>query len=216
VPQNANGKVICIDPGHQQLVDLTTEPIAPGSSVMKVKNPGGAQGVATKMPEYELNLIVAKKVRVLLLAQGYTIVMTRVDNSGNISNIGRAQVANACKADIFLRIHADSTTSSSVTGISVQIPGGQYIKDTAMLASSRSVGQHILDGMLAATGDKSRGLVVRNDMTGFNWSTRPVVLVEMGFLSNPGQDELMSTDAYQNKLAQGMANGIYSYFAAGG
>jgi N-acetylmuramoyl-L-alanine amidase len=213
VAKGSGKHVICIDPGHQALVDLSTEPIAPGSNVMKTKNPGGATGVATGVPEYKLNLVVAKKVQALLLSQGYTVVMTRQSNGGNISNIGRADVANGCNADIFLRIHADSTDSSSVTGISIQIPGGQYIKDSAMLASSRSVGQHILDGMLAATGAHSRGLVVRNDMTGFNWSKRPVVLVEMGFMSNPAEDRLMETDAYQTKLATGMVNGINKYFS---
>lgn len=45
-------------------------------------------------------------------------------------------------------------------------------------------------------------------MTGFNWSKVPVILVEMGFMSNPNEDKLLSQDTYQDKLAQGLCNGI--------
>lgn len=45
-------------------------------------------------------------------------------------------------------------------------------------------------------------------MTGFNWSKVPVVLVEMGFMSNPTEDKLLNDDSYQNKLAQGLSDGI--------
>ena len=48
----------------------------------------------------------------------------------------------------------------------------------------------------------------REDLTGFNWSEVPVILVEMGFLSNSEEDEKMSTDSYREKLAEGISNGI--------
>ena len=41
-------------------------------------------------------------------------------------------------------------------------------------------------------------------MTGLNWSKVPVTIVEMGFLSNPGEDRLLSSEDYQNKIVQGM------------
>ena len=53
-----------------------------------------------------------------------------------------------------------------------------------------------------------RGVVERDDMTGFNWSKVPVILVEMGFLSNRSEDQMLSTGAYQDKLAKGLADGI--------
>ena len=210
----AAGHVVCLDPGHQKKVDLSTEPEAPGSSVMKVKNPGGATGVSTKIPEYRLNMAVADRLRQKLQAEGVKVVLTRTDDSADISNVQRAQAANACGAEIFLRIHADSADDPAVKGATMLIPGGEFIHDAALLAESKKVGQYLLDSYIAATGAKSRGFSVRSDMTGFNWCTRPMVLLEMGFMSSPDEDRLLNTDAYQEKIADGLADGVNRYFAA--
>jgi N-acetylmuramoyl-L-alanine amidase len=67
---NTAKRVICIDPGHQAKVDLSEEAIAPNSSVMKTKSPGGTQGIVTKTPEYKLNLEVALKLEQQLKSSG--------------------------------------------------------------------------------------------------------------------------------------------------
>jgi N-acetylmuramoyl-L-alanine amidase len=214
VPQtNAAKHVICIDPGHQILVDMTEEPEAPNSNIMKVQNPGGAEGIVTKMPEYQLDLAVSLKMEQQLKAQGYTVVMTRETNDVNIGNIDRAKIANNCNADLFVRVHADGVDDQTAHGISILVPGSQFVTDANLRAESRKAAQYLMNGMIAATGAYNRGLVETDDMTGLNWCTRPMMLVEMGFMSNPDEDVAMSTDAYQNKLAAGMVNGINNYFA---
>ena len=50
------------------------------------------------------------------------------------------------------------------------------------------------------------------DQTGFNWSERPVVAVEMGMLSNPQEDIRLNRDSYQTSCAIGLFNGILTYF----
>lgn len=212
---SGTGHVVCIDPGHQKKVDTSTEPIAPGASVMKMKNPGGAEGVDSRTPEYEINLQISKKIQALLLAAGDTVVMTRENNDVDLTNIDRAQMANAAGADVFVRIHADSADSAGVSGISVQIPKAGYITDQSLIDKSKTLGGDILDSVVSTAGRRSRGLVPRDDMTGFNWSKVPVVLVETGFLSNPEEDALLNTGAYQDKVAAGVAEGIRRYLAGG-
>ena len=50
-------------------------------------------------------------------------------------------------------------------------------------------------------------------MTGFNWSKVPVILIEMGFMSNAAEDKLMATDEYRSKLAAGLFNGCVAHFS---
>ena len=66
--------------------------------------------------------------------------------------------------------------------------------------------------MCAVTGAVNRGIILDDSMTGINWCTIPVAIVEMGFMSNPTEDQLLANADYQRKLAIGMANGIDAYF----
>ena len=59
---------------------------------------------------------------------------------------------------------------------------------------------------------KNRGLIYSEDMTGFNWSKVPVVLIEMGFLSNPDEDNMMSESSFPEKSATAISEGIEKIF----
>jgi N-acetylmuramoyl-L-alanine amidase len=51
-------------------------------------------------------------------------------------------------------------------------------------------------------------VVERSDLTGFNWADVPAVLVELGFLTNPGEDKLLTSAAYQERAAVGLCRGV--------
>jgi N-acetylmuramoyl-L-alanine amidase len=51
-------------------------------------------------------------------------------------------------------------------------------------------------------------------MTGFNWSDVPVIIPEIGFMTNSAEDRLLATAAYQDKVVQGLTKGIVSFLAA--
>lgn len=204
--------VIAIDAGHQQRGDNSTEPVGPGSSEKKAKVAGGATGVATGTPEYKLTLKVAKRLKRELEARGYGVYMVRSKNNVNISNKKRAQMANKSGADIYIRLHADASSSSSVVGASALYPSvsNPYVK--SLSKPSKKLSRCILNAYCKSTGIRNRGLVVRNDLTGTNWSKIPVTLIEMGFLSNAGEDRKMQKASMQKKMAAGIADGIDAYF----
>ena len=203
--------VICIDPGHQKKANNATEPVAPNSTIRKAKTSSGTSGIFTGIPEYSLNLQVALMLKSELEALGAKIIMTRTKNDVDISNIERAEIANKTKANLFIRIHADGSANNKINGISVLIPGDKYIKNKKLLSESKKAGQDILNSVISSTKANSRGLSIRNDLTGFNWSKVPVVLIEMGFMTNKEEDIKLSQKEYRQKLVNGMVQGIIKY-----
>ena len=206
------GKTICIDAGHQQYQNDEMEPVAPNSHDTKPKVAKGATGIESGTPEYEINLSIAKKLQSILQQHNAHVVMIRTENDVNISNVERAQIGNDTNADIVVRIHCDSSDNQNAHGISVLVPASTYISDVHMLENSTAAGRYIGAALAQSTGAKHNGVVPRSDLSGFNWSTVPVVLAECGFLSNPAEDRLLNTDAYQQKIAEGLYAGLINYF----
>lgn len=204
------GFVVCIDPGHQGKANSDPEPIGPGAKETKPKVSAGATGVTTRVPEHEIALAISLKVRDRLERYGVTVVMTRTTANVDISNAQRAQVANNAAANLFLRVHADSSTNASRQGVSTLYPGGNEWVAPITQRSLKAAGM-IQREMLESTGAIDLSLAERADLSGFNWATVPSVLVETGFLSNPAEDKKLSDPAYQDKLADGIARGVLEY-----
>lgn len=207
---NEKNFLIYIDPGHQEKGDPNPEPVAPGSSQTKARVSSGATGVATKKPEYILNLEASTVLKHILEGKGYNVMMTRETHDVNISNAERARLANDKKADMVIRIHADSLDNSGKTGASILIPAKES-KYTSNIYDSSSQCAKLVKNQMTNAGIQVNGIFERNDLTGFNWSQVPVVLVEMGFLSNYNEDQMMSNPDYQRKLMQSVADGVEEY-----
>ena len=86
------------------------------------------------------------------------------------------------------------------------------LKSYASSAESRRAAECILPRMAEATGARQRGIFLRDTYTGLNWSAVPAILVECGYLTNPVEDEKLNDPAFQQKLAEGMVEGICDYF----
>ena len=207
-----NGQyVICIDPGHQTKGDMSQEPVAPGSSEKKFKVSWGTQGVATKIPEYELTLSASKILKKDLEQMGFKVIMTRETNDVHITNSERAIFANDNNADLVIRIHADGSDDSSTTGASLHIPS-QDSQYTSKIYPESNECAKLISLQMKQDGFKVNSIYQRSDLTGFNWSKVPVVLVEMGFMSNPEEDQKMAETSYQEKMMKSVAEGAQAYF----
>jgi N-acetylmuramoyl-L-alanine amidase len=202
--------VVCVDPGHQGHSDTKTEPIGPGSDVRKPRITGGTTGAVTGAPEYETVLQIATNLRQRLEAAGVTVVMTRTTNDVNLSNTERAQIANAARADLFVRLHADSSTDESLSGVSTLYPSSNAWTRPIAETSVRAA-RTIQTSLVKKTHAVDVGTAERGDLAGFNWSSVPVVLVGVGFPSNRVEDRLLVSPNYQDKVAQGLADGILTY-----
>ena len=189
------GKVIAIDPGHGG-------------------NDAGAIG-PTGVMEKTVTLNVALELEKLLKAHGATVIMTRhtdktvSPNGAKASAIeelqARCDVANSAKADIFISIHADSFTNPSARGTT-----GYYYSQTEGPASIK-LADCIRKALCEQIKTPSRGTkpcnfyVVRNtDMA--------ATLIELAFISNPDEENILSSKDGVLKCAQGIFDGIEDYF----
>jgi len=208
----ARSPVVVLDPGHDLRANLQTEPIGPGSSTRKIKDGGGTHGVVSGLTEAELNLAVAKRTRVLLERGGVKVVMTRTRTAGpGMGNVARARIANRTGAGLFLRIHADGSADSSARGTHTLYPALRARWTDDVYGESRRAAGIVQRELVRALGFPDRGLQERSDFTGFNWADVPVILVEMGFMTNRTDDRLLATVAYQRRAARGLCRGTLRF-----
>lgn len=204
-------KVIVIDAGHQQICDLSEEPIGPGASEMKAKVTGGTSGAISGMAEYELTLILALKLQEILEERGYEVIQVRTENDVNISNIERAEVANNVNADAFIRIHANGSENPDVNGAMTLCQTINNPYNSNIYEQCKALSENILDELVASTGCNKQYVWETDTMSGINWASVPVTIVEVGYMTNPQEDMLMSEDLYQEKICTGIANGIDNF-----
>ena len=188
------------------------EPNAPGSSEMKTKATEGTQGRFSGVAEYQLNLDISLMLREALEEQGYQVILTREDNDTAISNAERAQMANDAGADIAVRIHANGSEDSSTNGALALIGSQTNPYVGALYDDSYHLAQCILENYCSSTGMRNQGIQTNDTMTGINWSRIPVMILEMGFMSNEQDDRNMQDDTYRQKMIEGIVNGITAYY----
>ncbi len=182
------------------------------TEIIKQKTTQKKNEVTIDQEQSKQNLEVSLKLKSALIARGYDVYMIRETNDVSLSNKKRALMANESGSDILLRIHCNSADSQSANGALTMSPtlSNPYCRSIA--ADSQELSECVVSTLCRRTGAVNRGVTQTDEMTGINWSKIPVTIVEMGFMSNPEEDQKLSDNHYQSMLAEGIADGVDRYY----
>ncbi len=196
LPTGANtGKIIVIDAGHGG-------------------NDPGKIGLNDTL-EKDINLQISKKLGAYLRGKGYTVIFTRTSdcmlgeagaaNKKTADMKERINIMNQEQADLVISIHQNSYPDQSIRGAQCFY---YHLSEESM-----ALAEYLQKALIKISDNNNRRQAKSND----NYyilknTTCPAVIVECGFLSNPEEAELLTTDSYQKKIALSIATGIESYF----
>jgi len=170
---------------------------------------GGDSGaVQNGYLEKNVNLSISLKVKGILEANGYRVIMRRTNDSG-MSMDDIISTANASGANLFVSIHSNSAFNPAVQGIETYWSASNTAGGSSQLATA------IHNAVVQASGRPGR--VLRSaEFKVIKYTNMPAALVEAAFLSNPDEAKLLNSEDYQNRVAQGIVNGIRAYVSSAG
>ena len=175
----------------------------------------GCSGTNTGVAESELNLAVTKKLEKYLTDFGFNVVLTRKNNDGlysnNVSNYKkddmekRAKIINDAKADMVISIHMNSFPSASEKGAQVFFDATN--EESVNLANC--IQKQFVSDLENARKEAQKGnYYILNCVDNI-----PTVIAECGFLTNPEEEQLLTSSEYQSKLAYSIMCGVIRYIS---
>jgi N-acetylmuramoyl-L-alanine amidase len=190
------GKLFVVDSGHGVRY--------PNGNPLNV----GAVG-PDGIEEMKVTLAIAEDLARRLRAAGARVVMTRsyahpfrIATDRRKDNRARAALANKLGATAFVSVHADGSLDREKRGTSV------FWLRSNSAALARAIRAHLAPLGLGESEFRTRDLAVTNE------AVVPAVLVEVGFISNPAQERLLATPAFQEREAQALFDAIAQTFGS--
>jgi len=196
---------IVLDPGH-------------GGNDPGAEGPGGTR-------EKDVTLHLARRTAERLKAARFSVRLTRTGDR-YISLAGRANYAAQAGADLFLSIHLNAAANRNAAGLETYIlPAAGYpstsnsrfsrapVPGNRHDAASMVLAYHVHDALLGRTGLADRG-IRRARHKVLQDAPCPAILIECGFVSNPGEESRIGSERFQAAVAGGIAAGIQRLAAA--
>lgn len=167
----------------------------------------GARAQPPYCEEKRICLQTARLVKKHLNQLGYRVVMTR-DTDVYVSLPKRVEIAGQASGDLFVSIHCNSVRNPTAQGIEIFFYDNR--DDKMRSGASRKLAESVLSRVIRRTEAVSRG-VKRGNFYVNREATMPSILIESGFISNPGERALLRTREYQEKVARGIVDGIDAF-----
>lgn len=196
-------KTVIIDPGHGG------------------EDPG-AVGDQSQLKEKDINLIVGKMLKELLIEDGFDVIMTR-EEDGLLYEEGtkgytnkrrqdlqkRKKIMDESEGDIVVSIHMNKFPQPQYHGAQTFFPKNSEESKKLAECIQKSLKE------LVDPENKREALVKDTEILILKNIKKPTVIVECGFLSNAEEEQKLSTQEYREKLAVAIKEGIKKYYDKG-
>ncbi|WP_377559040.1 N-acetylmuramoyl-L-alanine amidase [Ornithinibacillus salinisoli] len=183
-------------------IEITDELLQDYHIVIDPGHGGNDSGATSKgLLEKTLTLATAEKVAEHLEHAGANVQLTREEDK-YISLDERIYTSNSQDTDAYISLHFDSYNDTSVNGVNTYYYHENTSLDLAKVIHSK---------LIKSTDMNDRGI----RKTGFlvlRENDNPAVLLELGFMTNPENLEIIQTENYQNKVAEAITDGLIEYF----
>lgn len=186
---SSTGLVICLDPGHG------------GSDPGAVNRKYGIH-------EKNITIDIAKRLKALLKKEGWTVVMTR-STDRDVTYPGspdaeelyeRSRIANDLNAHVFMSIHCDASNSSATNGVTTY-----WCKP-----HDKPLADYVQSSLAMGTGRRNIG-TRRMSFSVIKYSKMSAVLVEVCYISNSAEVQLLASPAFRQKVAEALMRGLRTY-----
>ena len=165
---------------------------------------GKASGAISESTyEKDINLGIAKRLNHKLLENGYKTALTR-DMDYYVGINERCRIANREHTDIFVSIHCNASFNPNAQGTEVLY----YPTST----EGKKLSKLVYDEFIKELKLAKRGIKPRDDLGVLKYTNMPAILVEVAFISNPVEKELLEDTKFQDKTVEAIFRGIEKYF----
>ena len=174
--------------------------------------------------EKDLNLQVSRKLRKRLEELGYTVLTSR-DSDVDVDFVTeRSRMVNKTNADFFISIHFNATGNNTTLNLGIQTYSykeeagypskiNQYWHNNPdRISESNRLAADLHSSLLTETGARDAGLL-QATFAVLRETAKPAVLLELGYMDNPEENQRIRSDQYQDKLIEGIIKGIQKYYA---
>ncbi|NQP04363.1 cell wall hydrolase [Streptococcus suis] len=175
--------------------------------------------------EKNLALSVSNKLRENLLQYGINVLMTRTGDYDVDFKTERSRMTNASNADLFISIHFNATGAGVSNATGIETYWYQYDPEyqpkinkemhnnPTRLAESEILANKVQESLIKETGAVNRG-VRRETFAVLRETAIPAILVELGFMDNPSELQVIKQDSYHTRLAKALAQGVMNWYGA--
>ena len=155
--------------------------------------------------EKDINLQIAKKVKMLLEEKDFQVIMTRENDEMQGDGLSdRVSLINGAKAEFAVSIHQNSYSDPSVSGAQVFYYTGSE--------EGKRIAQNIQESFWEIEENKKREIKENNSYYLLKHVDVPIVIAECGFLSNPTEADKLVTEEYQELVSKAIVKGIEACF----